>query len=254
MQQITLICNKPNAKIPINIASHIQGWIMSQISDDFAESLHNRQVTPYSIASEIIKDTLIIRISLLDTETQEIIAPLLLENQLTMIPLKSLGFEGLTIFEKRVNYLTQKEMADTFYRSGQVSQHFRLQIISPSAFKSQGQYIFTPDLRLMFQSLMRNYNYFFEGTERIDKEMLDELLDKVYISNYQLASHYYPIHHRRIPAFKGNLTLISKGVDTLNQYLSILLQVGEYTGIGIKTSMGMGSIRLERKTYESRKN
>ncbi|WP_369717437.1 CRISPR system precrRNA processing endoribonuclease RAMP protein Cas6 [Leptotrichia sp. HSP-536] len=48
----------------------------------------------------------------------------------------------------------------------------------------------------------------------------------------------------RIKGFIGNVKIKSKD-EMFCQLLNFLLQVSEYTGLGVKTALGMGGIKLE---------
>ena len=49
----------------------------------------------------------------------------------------------------------------------------------------------------------------------------------------------------RVRGFIGNLKIKIKGKDEiLYQLLNFLLQVSEYTGLGVKTALGMGGIKI----------
>jgi CRISPR/Cas system endoribonuclease Cas6 (RAMP superfamily) len=41
------------------------------------------------------------------------------------------------------------------------------------------------------------------------------------------------------------MTLRLHGPDTLARYVRFLLRFGEYSGVGIKTAIGMGGIRIK---------
>nr|WP_251984182.1 CRISPR system precrRNA processing endoribonuclease RAMP protein Cas6 [Mycobacterium tuberculosis] len=47
------------------------------------------------------------------------------------------------------------------------------------------------------------------------------------------------------PGFTGSATFTVRGVDTFASYIAALLWFGEFSGCGIKASMGMGAIRVQ---------
>nr|WP_320416996.1 CRISPR system precrRNA processing endoribonuclease RAMP protein Cas6 [Mycobacterium tuberculosis] len=50
---------------------------------------------------------------------------------------------------------------------------------------------------------------------------------------------------RVFPGFTGSATFTVRGVDTFASYIAALLWFGEFSGCGIKASMGMGAIRVQ---------
>ena len=93
---------------------------------------------------------------------------------------------------------------------------------------------------------MNKYSASFENMEMFDEDALKEMEESIEISNYRLKSCYFPIEGVKISSFMGNISLKINGSDTLKRYTKMLLQFGEYSGVGIKTSMGMGAIQLRR--------
>jgi CRISPR-associated endoribonuclease Cas6 len=114
--------------------------------------------------------------------------------------------------------------------------------------------VFHPDLRLLFQSLMMRYGAAVENDKEPDENMLQELVRHVRITSYRLHSQYYPIENVKIPAFMGSITLKIDGANSLASYILMLLRFGEFSGVGIKTSMGMGAIALSQKEALARAN
>ena len=65
------------------------------------------------------------------------------------------------------------------------------------------------------------------------------------IVSYKLHSQYFPhvTKDHKIPAFVGSVVLKCHGPQPMIGLVRMLLKFGEYAGIGIKTSMGMGGVR-----------
>ena len=49
----------------------------------------------------------------------------------------------------------------------------------------------------------------------------------------------------RIPAFVGNIRIKIKGTIASKNLINLLLDFGTYSGVGLKTSLGMGGIDIE---------
>ena len=56
----------------------------------------------------------------------------------------------------------------------------------------------------------------------------------------------------RIPAFIGKITMRVDGTETMRRFVRLLLEYSEYSGIGIKCSLGMGAVRLEKEGNHAR--
>ena len=105
-----------------------------------------------------------------------------------------------------------------------------------------------PDVRYIFQSLMNKYSASSDELEMYDEETLEQLAGNSSIVRYRLQSVFFPLEGVKIPSFKGELTMRVGGSETMARYARLLAGFGEYSGIGIKTAMGMGGIR--RKNHD----
>jgi len=220
----------------------LQGVIMENICTNYAETLHSQGVNPYSQyvrAGNASADWIVQ--TLTKEASQEILTPLL-SPEFTSFYLKRWG-KTVYITEK-----TESEVPDLvgqFYFD-QSDRVFRLNFITPTSFKRDGEYVFHPDLRLIYGSLMRKHTALHEGDE-IDEDILDTLTKNTKIVRYDLKSNYSEIGRVRIPAFTGMIVIKVGGAQALVNYLNFLLHYGEYCGVGIKCAMGMGAIRINER-------
>ena len=246
LDKIVLICPKKNTeKIEQNLGVYFQGWLMEQLPNEYVERLHHSGLKPYTIKATPTGDTIHFVVGLLNDQASKQIGSLLLNPDCREINLDMSQQRCFSIVEKHIQHLTEKDLSEIFYHSGEVQPGFSLYFRSPTAFKSQGEYIFFPDVRLLFQSLMKKYSYVFDGSEHVDVELLEEICQQTKITGYRVSSSYYPVHNVRIPGFVGEVRFKCRGNQTLRNYIAMLLQFAEYAGVGIKTSMGMGAVSLK---------
>ena len=94
--------------------------------------------------------------------------------------------------------------------------------------------------------MIAKINQHSETAELEDKKIVDELLEKVYIKDYNLRTKIFHLESIKIKGFIGTMDLAIKGEDrTLANILNFLIFMSEYTGLGIKTSLGMGGVKVE---------
>jgi len=226
-------------------ADALQGVIMENIDEGFAERLHLQGLNPYSQYVESRRDG---RYWVIQTLTQEagkqIIDPLLSPAFLSF-HLNRIG-KDISILEKTQSETHIKELIDNFY-FGQSERIFRMRFLTPTAFKSKGEYIFYPNLRLLYGSLMRKYAAVCENEAEQDEDTLESLVENTMIVRYDLKSVYNEIGRSRLPAFCGMIVIKATGSQQLVNYLHFLLRFGEYSGVGIKSAMGMGAIKIFEK-------
>lgn len=78
----------------------------------------------------------------------------------------------------------------------------------------------------------------------VDEETLEQLCENAQIVKYDLKSVNFPLESVRIPSFIGKITIKMNGTQTMANFAKMLFEFGTYSGVGIKTSIGMGCIKL----------
>lgn len=226
-------------------SSNMQGVLMEHIDTGYAKRLHEQGLKPYSqyIMAGAEKEWVVKTCTL--EAYREIILPLLDSGFADFKIEKKNAF--IKIKEKNLGTVKKKDLMDEFY-SDAASHFLHLEFLTPTSFKSGGRYVIMPDLRLIYQSLMNKYSASSENMEMYDEETLEQLCDNSDIVQYKLRSVYFPLEGVKIPAFKGELGIKVTGTDTMAKYARLLARFGEYSGVGIKTAVGMGAISInERK-------
>lgn len=246
MQRIQLILNLKTDNLSLSsskLITYLHGVLMETIDTTYANKLHNQQFNPYSMHLYPIKERYCWEINLLTEEAIDEIATVILNEQFDAFKIKSLDDKEVIIEEKKTEIRTKDNLAEVFYRT-ESKQSLQIKFDSSTAFKQAGEYVFHPDIRLIFQNILMRYHFLYEEEKEIEEEILDEIIKAIKITSYNVQSSYYPIHRSRIPAFRGEIKIRIEGNDTIKNYILMLLKFAEYSGVGIKTSLGMGSIRL----------
>jgi CRISPR-associated endoribonuclease Cas6 len=226
-----------------NIISLVfQGYIMSKIPEEIAQNLHNLSVNPYSIYVHKNKNSNQVElvVNSLNDEFNRIIEPILKSESIFFKKINS-EVKVLNIEEFELN---EKDLSKILYEDNDLGKKLKIRFESPTSFKQNDENVIFPTPRLIFQSLIMKYANLIENRSEIDVDMLSYIEKNVHISSYNLRTNYYQIHDQKIPAFLGSITLVVRGATTLVQYLKMLILFGEYSGVGVKTSMGMGTIKL----------
>lgn len=119
---------------------------------------------------------------------------------------------------------------------------------TPAAFKSSGAYQLLPTQRLLVQSLISKWNGCLGDVCPIedDGEGMEALAAGLVYRGLQLNSESYPIKQTAIPGTVGCIQMENRLTGFHRQLLDALLRFGTYSGIGIKTTLGMGGMGLEK--------
>lgn len=225
-------------------SSNMQGILMEQIDREYAAYLHEQGPKPYSQYLLIGEEKEWIVKTCTQEAYHEIILPLLSQQFMQfVIEKKNMNVQ---IKEKQLKTIDKKELLNEFYAEDS-SHYLNLEFLTPVSFKSQGRYQIMPDMRYIYQSLMKKYSASSDKMEMYDEETLDQLVNSSSIIQYRLKSTYFPVEGVKIPSFKGEVGIKVSGTDTMAKYARLLARFGEYSGVGIKTAMGMGAMRLRER-------
>lgn len=221
-------------------SSNLQGVLFEHIRLEYAEKMHTQGLHPYS--QYIIKreNALYWNIcTLLEQAEREIIQPFLQEEIQSFVIDK--GNIEVLIKKKELIRKEERQLMREFYEK-EADRYFTISFLTPTSFKQKGKYVIWPDLRLIYQSLMNKYGAIVENTEMLDEDMLQMMAEQSEIIKYNLRTVGFPIEQIRIPSFIGKVAVRINGPETLANYIRMLLHFGEFSGVGVKTGMGMGAI------------
>lgn len=225
-----------------SLGPYLQGVLMEHIDSGYAGWLHTQPFNPYSQYCLAGPDegTLVWRINTLTEEAfRQIVLPI---QRVREFELHAAGLT-LEVESLTMSLLSQKTLADAVDvgREGRM----KIEFVTPTAFKRAGEYVFMPDVHSVFQNLLMRYRQVYEGNDEVDEETLKDLEQHTKILSYRLRSSYFGhvASKTRIPGFLGSVALGVRGPQRVCGLAAMLVQFGEYAGVGIKTSMGMGGMK-----------
>lgn len=246
LSRLQIILHNPKDKhLNFNISSLLQGVIMEQISYEFALELHNGNRQPYSQYVEFEQDQIIWNIqTLTQTAYEQIIVPMMQESlQSIYIRHKNLELSIQDIILEQCSYDQLRK--ERYFTDGSRIQ--TIQFVSPTAFKSQGEYIFYPSVHFLFQSLMMKYDACSDDADLFGSEIMEHFEKNVKVIRYKLKSYSFQLEGTKIPSFLGEITIKINGPQALVNLADYLLAFGVYSGVGIKCGIGMGGYKLDER-------
>lgn len=120
-----------------------------------------------------------------------------------------------------------------------------LQFLTPIGFKSHDAYQIFPTEELIIKSLWNHWQQHSTELSLEGDDVQRQLIENVQIVDYRLRSTHFPLKGVKIPSFTGKLILKIHGPAPLVRLVNLLTYFGEYSGVGMKTALGMGGYRLE---------
>ena len=223
-------------------ASDFQGVLFTQIDPEYADYLHKEQLHPYSQYIYNNDGVWNWCISTLSSDAYAHIIEPILKPDFQHFKIIN-GNIDVDIKDKSLSVLNYSSLLEDFYDK-KAEKDINIDLLTLTAFKQRGHYNVTPDLRLIYQSLMMKYSAVSGNENMIDEETLEQLIQNSVISKYRLKTGVFPVEGRTIPGFMGTLGIKFYGTETMMRYIRMLFKFGEYSGVGIKTGIGMGAIKI----------
>ena len=91
---------------------------------------------------------------------------------------------------------------------------------------------------------MKKYDQASTENSIFSEELLDHYSKYASIVRYRLQSATFFLEGVKVPGFKGDITIKINGPQQMINMAWMLAKFGEYSGVGIKTGIGMGAMRI----------
>ena len=128
--------------------------------------------------------------------------------------------------------LNKEAAEEILYASGRLPQNLYLK---------QKEYV----VQLSKPQPVKQTSYAFCGGLVLEENNLEEhLAQAVKVTGYNLSLQQYSVGGAPIDAFKGRYRLLFRGTQSQNRIAALLAAYAEYAGIGVKTALGMGGVKI----------
>ncbi|MCR5793322.1 MAG: CRISPR-associated endoribonuclease Cas6 [Lachnospiraceae bacterium] len=229
----------------INKTSLFQGALMEFLEADYVNVLHEQGLKPYTQNVYYENKQLIWRVVTLNEEAYEGIILKILQSKRNEICIQH-DESRFIILEKTITTKMYDELVkEYFFEDG--SRYIKVNFYTPTAFKSEGKNVIYPDVRKVFNSLMNKFDCFAQQESIKSDEVLEQLVEYTDIIQYNLRSVLFYMEGVKIPAFRGTATFKVNGPQSMVNLVNLLFRYGEYSGVGMKTAIGMGKINIIEK-------
>jgi len=243
LQKIILQCEyEGEQKASYQWGSIFHGALIDNLPSDIAEYVHQIQLRPFS--QYVLPDgekRINWHIGLWDDQIADTIIDTVMS--LKEIYLKQKGLH-LKVRETWKHSLTQHDYFSHFFSTPSTCRRFELIFLTPCTHKQYGQYTMFPSPELIIQSLSMRYNTFSNEYSLDDPEAMAQLASHLRIVRYSLRSAVYYLEKTKITGYMGKIILVMSGPDQLARLAGALISFAEYSGLGIKTALGMGGIKV----------
>ncbi len=224
--------------LPAFWAYRLYAWLLGEIPGEVAEALHETGEKPLSQYLGREGGNNIWTLNFLDDTLAEAFRPALA------------GLEEVPLHTGRLRlHCAGTERLDAqqllfSVREGEPSRRMTLWFETPTAFKSEGRYAVFPQEKWLIRTLAARWSAAFPALPLDDADALASLERGLRIADYALHTTRYPLKNIKIPAFLGNVTIESRLAAPMEEVWQLLLRFAPYAGVGIKTALGMGAVRV----------
>ena len=134
---------------------------------------------------------------------------------------------------------------ESLYETAQPNDTLVMDFLTPTTFK-RGKFDHPlPEPRLIFKGLIRKWQWFSDF--KIDIDLRDLIENRIHISGAWIRTRKIDLSEKaKITGFKGRVVLfINSGKEEELRWLNALAKFGEFAGVGRKTTMGFGTVRMQ---------
>ena len=237
-------------QISLPMSSLFHGVLIQQLSRNYAEKMHESTVRPYSqFLDEALNQW---NIQVVNEEAAEEIEKPILKDDFSVLCLEKRGW-NIPIIEKKVIVKSYDELLKETY-FGNCKRYITIKFLTPTAFKQKKNYVCYPDIRLLFQSIIQKHDAIQNKTKFQDEQVLEDIIEYTKIARYNLRTKPFDLEGIRIQGFVGTVTLKIGGPQMLVNLIHFLLSYAQYSGVGIKTAIGMGAmiVKEERRREDGK--
>lgn len=219
---------------------HLYAALLDRLPPEFARRVHEDGASPVSQFVSAPEGRPHWTVTLLGEEAEGLVGPVLEECEPFALQKDGVVLTPALVARERV------ADADGLFRRGAAGSRFhRLEVCTPAAFKSRGQYVNLPTPRLILQSLMKKWNGCFPDCPIVDEDGqgMDAMAGGLMFRGFSLRDAAYSLKGRAIPGFRGTLTVENTLSGFHRELADALLVFSGFAGVGIKTTLGMGGVR-----------
>lgn len=250
LQRITLQCSCEEAARPnYNWGSLFHGFLMDTMPSEVGEMLHQSNLRPFSqYVVPQSEQQLNWVIGLWDSTIADYIIQTVMP--LTRIDIKHKGIT-LKINSIQRSSESEAEFFSRFFTGETLCRRYEVEFVTPCTHKQDGAYVLFPTPELMIHSVSKRYAAFGQEVSLDDPEAIAQVARHIRIVRYSLRSAVFHMENTKITGYMGKTTLVINGPEQLARLAGAMLSFAEYSGMGIKTALGMGGVRVREVPVKS---
>ena len=233
-------------KLSQSVGSLFHGVLMEHIDSDYCDFLHQQALRPYSqyVYFDRERQGLYWRISSLnETAAQEVVQAA--KELPQFIHLKQKNIDVCILSRKIISSSDYSGLAEKYFAASVNVLDVEYNFYTSCTFKTEDAYALFPQPQLLLGSLVKKWNSFADGEFLSERGLAADLAQQVYVYGYNLRLQPFALEKISIPAFRGTYTLALKNNIMTGKIICMLADFAAYSGVGIKTALGMGACKAK---------
>ena len=222
------------------MGSIFHGALLERLEPALANALHQQTMRPYrqTVFWDKKRKQSFWQLGIFNDEAEQGIISAL--RQSPRLYLKQQGYEV-----QLGSFSCQADTVEHIFQQCSSVAGAEITFCSTTGFKRNGAYVLFPESALLYHSVILRWPLL---ASKVLEPSLEEMLDYyTIIQRYDLHTTLFSVDGRSIPGFAGTIGLRFCGTKEINQIAAALLCCAVYTGIGLKTALGMGAVRVRIK-------
>ncbi len=224
---------------------------LGEINPELAKKIHNEKIKSFTVGplvGNILRKEGLSRItageeyffsiSTLNEELSGTLSTIL--NKLSISDLL-IGNNGFVVKSTQLHYEEPLPYFKLNY-NGEPKNKFVLDFLSPTCFRKDGRLQLLPLPSLVFGGLLERWNAFSET------KLPATLFDVIYITRYNLKTNTVDFGNYKLVGCRGicEYTFLPEAREIDKWVINTLVNYAAISGIGYKTTMGMGQVKPEK--------
>lgn len=236
------LTSQENIRISSDFVYNIYGAWMRTLEPEQADFIHNERSMNQNLRVDFSHPhSALLTINLLTEETAHYMLPLIKETRQYFLRKHNCT---LVAQEPKIHEIKEEDLINPYFMSICCQNRITLRLTTPTTFKTNNHYAIFPTPELIIQSAVAKWNMLGLNVTVEDQQAVQQLMESTMITNYRLNSSRYYLKDTRIQSFLGSVTLSIHGPEPMVRLFNMLMHVLQYTGLGIKTSLGMGGVEI----------
>lgn len=231
-------------KLSQSAGSILHGMLMERIDKSYVDFIHQQALRPYSqyVIFDRERNALLWKLNALNRQAaDEILSPAF---SLPMsVELKQKGWNLQILGKNYVQNISYEKLAEKYFANEVEVNAMEYRFLTSCSFRTDGDYAIFPQPKLITKSLVNRWNAFATSEKLDERSVAYDLAEQIYVADYDLKMQKFALEGTRIQAFRGSYTLAFKGSMMSKKILCMLADYANYSGIGIKTALGMGAVK-----------